>query len=339
MLSVASVQEPSLYLVLASALTNIHVGAGRSPGVVDLPVVRDPLGVFYIPGSSLKGSLKSTAATIKKCIKDDKIDCRKNNDCKKLCCFLGGEVGESNEAPSMLSVGDLYPLLIPVPSLSHGFVYVSSPMLIARAKSIQEAFSASGSVAEKLLYALERGVQNLRIGEAVILDSKSGDVHEASVGTTVLKARKVNVNLNEAEKELGSLSSIYSMHPLEGNTIIVSDELMPVLIERALVRLTRIRLDRLKKTVVSGALWTEEYIPQFTLFMGYIANTGHRGKEYCNSIRLENPVREFLDILAPGGNADNKARYVSIVIGGKESVGKGLLRLRVCLANENTSSM
>ena len=114
---------PSLVPVLAAALTHIHVGAGRSPGVVDLPVVRDPLGVFYIPGSSLKGSLKSTIALAKGCIKEDKVACSDKNMsidqrvlCEKLCCLLGGEVGDL-DASSRLSIGDLYPLLIPVPSL------------------------------------------------------------------------------------------------------------------------------------------------------------------------------------------------------------------------------
>ena len=46
-------------LVLYSALTPLHIGIGRAPGAVDLPIARDSFGYPFIPGSSIKGSVKS----------------------------------------------------------------------------------------------------------------------------------------------------------------------------------------------------------------------------------------------------------------------------------------
>ncbi|ALU12357.1 hypothetical protein EYM_02755 [Ignicoccus islandicus DSM 13165] len=53
-------------LVLASALSHVHVGVGRSEGIVDLPVIRDGTGVFFLPASSLKGSMKTALACCNK---------------------------------------------------------------------------------------------------------------------------------------------------------------------------------------------------------------------------------------------------------------------------------
>lgn len=48
------------YLILAYAITPVHVGMGRAPGVVDLPFQRDSIGYPIVYGSSFKGVLKST---------------------------------------------------------------------------------------------------------------------------------------------------------------------------------------------------------------------------------------------------------------------------------------
>src|SRR5689334_19752419 len=49
-----------------TALTALRIGAGRATGVkgTDLPVVRDAIGLPYIPGSSFKGSLRSSVESL-----------------------------------------------------------------------------------------------------------------------------------------------------------------------------------------------------------------------------------------------------------------------------------
>ena len=91
-------------LIIGYAVTPLHPGAGRVPGVVDLPVQRDPMGYPMLYASSLKGALKAECARRSdvNCFKDDgRIDCDK---CKLCCCLFGGEPGEASEASGLLSV-------------------------------------------------------------------------------------------------------------------------------------------------------------------------------------------------------------------------------------------
>ena len=312
-----------LYPIVASALTNIHPGAGRSPGVVDLPVTRDALGFPYIPGSGLKGSLKTTLALKKNCVKNGTVLCKNGgNNCSVLCCLLGGDVGDT-DASSSISLGDLYPLLVPVPSLSHGFLYATSPALIARAEAISSATTNGDAegVLRKLVEWLRKGAEKLEENVDAVLLGGGGEAN-ISIGLTSLTAQRVAESLPEdVAKKLDELNPVYSHHGLNGNTVVVQDSSMLLLIERSLVRLTRVRLNRKTKTVSHGALWTEEYIPQFTLFAGYVADTGIRGK-YCNDSKPgENMVEKLVNLL--GGEK------FSLVIGGKETVGKGLLSLLI----------
>ena len=49
--------------------TGLHIGAGKGTleiGGADNPVVKDAFGRPYIPGSSLRGSLRSLAGTIER---------------------------------------------------------------------------------------------------------------------------------------------------------------------------------------------------------------------------------------------------------------------------------
>ncbi len=321
--------------VLASALSNIHPGAGRSPGVVDLPVVKDPFGVFYVPGSGLKGALKSSLALRLGCVSGDgeRVVCGMRREagetecvkveCYRLCCLLGGDIEEAPEAPSAVSVGDLYPLLVPVPSITHGFLYVTSPMLVARAQQLAELGGSGGALAG-LVEWLRQGVEGAAEGGYVLLGGSEGGEVEASLGIGSVKARAVNAALpGEVSRRLEGIASIYSLHPLQGNTLVMPDKVLPLLLERSLVRLTRVRLKPETKTVRQGLLWTEEYIPQFTLFAGYLADTGLRGRP-CREVGIgggTDAVSELTDLIGGG--------VFSVVVGGKETVGKGLLRLVV----------
>ena len=329
---------PMLRPVVVSALSHLHPGAGRSPGVVDLPVVRDPLGFFYVPGSGLKGALKSSLALRYGCVdgKGDKVDCGLDADtnkcrdgkekcCPLLCCLLGGEVGEGPEAPSRLSLGDLYPLLVPVPSLSHGLVYATSPYLVSAASQVVEAAGDAGKPLAPLLETLREAAGRLQERGKPVLVAEEEAAGELYLGLTRLQAGDLEVlgkGLDtETLKLLQEVNPAYSMLSPAGRLLVVSDTWLLTLAERALVRLTRVRLDRSKKTVATRALWTEEYIPRLTLFTGYVADTRHTGK-YCEKAGgVEDAVQELVDMM--GG-----PRAV-LVLGGKETVGKGLAALRV----------
>ncbi len=307
---------------LAGALTHIHTGAGRSPGAVDLPVIKDSLGYYFIPGSSMKGSIKSTLGRMKKCIdRSGKIACE-NSNCSKICCLLGGETTEGVEAPSKISITDAYPFLIPLPSLDAGIVFATSPMLlgkIATLLDVSESTSTSNLkkdikfLMEKASVARERKyvyISNIQCDCPYILNSKP----ESCI------VEKPNNVLQNLVKKLQEINKVYQALKIEERILIVPEEHMRLLIEKSLVRVTRIRLDRNTKTVAEHALWTEEYIPHLTLFFGAFVDTGTHSK-YCESSKIQDAFKELQALL------DVRQDVFEIIIGGKETVGKGIMRI------------
>lgn len=95
------------------AETSIHPGAGRSMGVVDLPVAREASTHYpVLVGSSLKGALKDKAAEV---APQD----------------IGRRFG-SQECAGDLLVADARLLLLPVRSLTTAFRWVTCPHLVER---------------------------------------------------------------------------------------------------------------------------------------------------------------------------------------------------------------
>jgi len=238
----------SVVPALMAALTHVHVGAGRSPGVVDLPVVRDSFGIPFIPGSSIKGAFKTKVASEKNCLisnEEGRVNCGKNDNCKAICCWLGPESGE--DGASRLIVTDFYPLLVPVPSLEHGFIYVTSELLLANATNFD--ISIGGDVTE-ISDSVTVGVEKFNVKGVIELNNNLMDVHP------FLKiAKKVYV---------------------------LDDSDLTTLFERTTIKLTRVRLDRKSKTVAGGMLWTEEYVPHGTVFAGAFVPREWKNK-YCEN--------------------------------------------------------
>ena len=310
--------------VLASALTPLHPGAGRAPGVVDLPVQRDPYGYPLIPASGIKGALKTQAGLRKGCIKGGLVDCGGGDiACKTICCVFGPEPGSGDEGASAVSVVDFFLLAIPVPSLEHGYVYVTSPMLLARARGVLEAAAVDGGIGvfSKLSEAIDSMLGEARglRGHSVLALGLQGEV------TLGLERFTVEKTLGADGLELDSLNPLYQARPLGQNLVVVGDDIAPTVIEKGLVRVTRVRLDRKRKTVAQGALWTEEYLPPGSLFIGAIAFTKPRNR-YCEEAGIEGAEdvkKKFMELLSGGSSA----AVFYATIGGKETIGKGLMKL------------
>jgi len=302
-----STHKPGAALLLASALTKLHPGAGRSPGTVDLPVIRDPLGYPYIPGSQVKGSLKTRLAARQGAIKENEkkgatVDC---DQAPCICYLLGAEPGEGQHGASAIQIGDLYPLLIPAPAANpEGVVFITTPYLLAKAAATLRAAGI-----EKDADALEK------------VATCKGEKVQVSVKGVLVDGHLYSIDqlLPSLANEVRGLNPLYQL--LNTNILVVPDGHGRVLIDQLLPRVTRVRLDKKTKTVAGGGLWTEEYLPWGTLFLGAIFETGFHNiyKDKCNPGGAR-PLEELEDQLK-GLDA--------IVVGGKESVGAGLLRIKL----------
>jgi len=390
---------------LASAITPLHPGAGRSPGVVDLPVVRDPLGFPYLPGSEVKGALKTLLFHKRGCIVErgqdnpcsggekKRSDSSGGGDCARICCLLGGEKGEGVEGASALSVQDFYPVMVPASSIRHGYALVTSPLLLRRALTYLKAASGQGAAKDgfvgRLIWLIHellsksRGLEAANVqaiqlaldvggngsggeggGQQQGQGENQGESLDILAGISIKYIEDKILIDNEMcmklASVLGGLNPLYFPEGDEGGgggqdgqdgggdcgkladlprVYIVGDPIAKLVFEKSLIRYTRIALKRSTKTVVEGALWTEEYIPWGTLFIGAFLETLWRNR-YCRKARKEgsgagsgfDPTRELRDLLAAEGEDDF---FFSLAVGGKESIGKGLVNIYV-LASKNS---
>jgi len=103
------------------AITPLHIGSGKPEveiGEVDMPILRDPRGIPYIPGSSLKGRVRAEAERIARSMgmpvcnpPDVKNMCGSlKSDVKEFCiaCRIFGTAGKISVA-SKVKFRDAYP--------------------------------------------------------------------------------------------------------------------------------------------------------------------------------------------------------------------------------------
>jgi len=278
------------------AITSLHVGMGRSSGVVDLPIQRDPQGFPIIFSSTFKGALKQYCGTVYNAINNNgRIDCSKANVC---CCLFGGE--EETDVTSIISLSDLYPIAIPVPSLDKGYVYLTSRYLI---NTVVDLFNA------------------VNYEEGVKLFSSTVSQSKVTIGTDIeVPLVKVSSNLLNILSSLGSIAKKLN----EGIAIEEDDSKAVLEIERGIIKYTRNRINLNTKTVVTGSLWTEEYLPHGSIFAGIMFLNTPRRNKYCNDKICDDQcayqkVNEFIK--------NNKEFYLNV--GGKETIGKGVVKVRI----------
>lgn len=294
------------------AITSLHVGMGRSSGVVDLPIQRDPQGFPIIFSSTFKGALKQHCGTVNNAINNNgRIDCSKAKVC---CCLFGGEgVGGEGETDvtSVVSVSDLYPLAIPVPSLDKGYVYLTSRYLIS---TITDLFKAVN---------YEEGVKFLSS-----IDPREGkvtQVDEATVGTDIkVPLVKVPSSLLDTLSNLGSIANKLK----EGIAVEEDDRKAVFEIERGIIKYTRNRINMSTKTVLSGSLWTEEYLPHGSIFAGIMFLNTPRRNNYCNDDSDKNKVCDD-ECARQRLNEFIKDKEFYLNVGGKETIGKGIVKVRI----------
>ena len=341
--------RPRGFIVLGYAVTALHPGVGRAPGTVDLPVQRDPMGYPMVHASSVKGAFKAECGRRVKveeggvCWNNEgRIDCSR---CPLCCCLFGHELG-GESAAGLLAVLDMVPLFFPVPSLSHGYLYVTTPYLAARALAVLDAVAPPSGVQSELdslkdlLQSVKEKGSSLGEGQAVACSGIGGEVYVGSTGLNVTGVLEKG-SCDEKLKLVSGLGGIAST--IASRLIVVSDADGPLLVEKGLVRLTRVKLRVDTKTVAGRALWTEEYIPQGTVFIsGFAALTPRSNRYCCRALKDEGKnggdegkscvvvdkdvgrlLTKFMKLL---GGDDCKAYAI---VGGKETIGKGMLLLQL----------
>lgn len=219
--------------------TPLHVGAGASVGVVDLPVQRERhTQIPIIPGSSLKGVLRDLW----------------NHDQGRQKDLFGHEPGARKDLHAgKLLVGEARALCFPVRSARGGFAWITSPLAVRRYRrdcgkppleiphaDDDQAYAGAG----------------VRLKDAVILE----DYH--------FPAQPL------PEELAGLLEGFFPGEPLVEKAaerlVLVSDGTFSHFCATACEVQQRVRIDDETGVVVQGALFNQENVPAETLFYAVV---------------------------------------------------------------------
>jgi CRISPR-associated protein Cmr4 len=335
-------------LLFIHALTPLHPGAGRlgATEVVDLPVQRDEFGFPTIWSSSLKGVLRSSFELRARSQTDE---AKQVADETFVRAVFGPEPAspEVSEYSSAISVLDARLLMIPARSLKGVWCYLTSPHLLNYYRVYLEVAS---EYAPQLKTDLE-GVKKLVEAAESAFKSKGADADRTALVSdercVIRSDQRSVIVLNEEEfaaEVRSELAGIWNLLPtgIEQRSIaVVTDDAAERLVRKSLVVQPRVRLDYERKTVSPGGLWDEEYLPQRTLMVSLIVARQPRQAPEAIAERLASRKRSkpeevsslVKDALKELGYLDaneilNKlSKLNSAVLGGKETVGKGVAKL------------
>ncbi len=244
------VQLNSYYTI---ALDPIHVGAGGSRlGRVDLPIIREPgTNLPKIPGTSLSGPARAYTAII-----TNKYKWKDNNNKEFSCAGRGGDGGEKHcgivnpACPVCVTYGfsqgsgksmqglaqffDAHIILFPVTSMI-GPIWITSPMAL-EGIGLQQQFEVQNDG----FYPLGNLVR---------------DKERLNFGWLMLNKREGK----------GSLTNLKIPQEIKQKTILVSDNLFPLIINSNLEIRTSVSIDPATGTAEEGALFTYEALSRGTV--------------------------------------------------------------------------
>ncbi|HOK34158.1 MAG TPA: type III-B CRISPR module RAMP protein Cmr4 [Fervidobacterium sp.] len=288
--------------------TPLHAGSGSELGVLDLPIQRERYTNFpKIEGSSLKGAIREAFETTQ-------------NGADIISLVFGPEDGDIYAGA--IGFTDAKVLCFPVKSLRGVFAWVTCPMVLNR---FIEDMHMSGQ--EELIdnwdlsnvtNTVSKGSQAL-ISDKIVLEEFTFQVRESDMTTKIANALSEFVFPGDAVYA-------YWKEKMKKDLVILSDEDFEDFVSTSTEVITRTRISNETGTVETGALWTEEFLPQDTILY---------------SIAMATPVRaepsKKKELL--GDTSDEEAEKVIeffkkglprvINIGGDQTIGKGIVRTKL----------
>lgn len=298
----------STHLVLIHALSPMHCGTGQAISGIDLPIARErPTGTPIVPGSSLKGVLRSQPGGFEV---DDGGGAKKPRARDLHIATFGPETENASEHAGAVQFADAHVVFLPVRSVRGTFAWVTSPHLLRRLDRDAKECSLGWrtpkglSLGAKAAVAKSRLLVDVNNAKRVVFEDFD---FEANVSNDVaVLAQSV------AEALYGRDATDDVTHFVE-RACVVDDDVMRVLLRVGMEVVARNRIDDDTKTVAKGALWTEEALPAETILSGsLLASPVRRGDD---AARLVEHVRSLCK--------------KPIQLGGKATVGRGLCKVKV----------
>lgn len=298
-------QEAALLFIHAQ--TPLHPGSGTALGTVDLPVQRERHTQWpLIPGSTIKGILRDA--------------CRRgggNN--ADLYAAFGPETAEADKHAGALSFTDACILAFPVRSLMGVFAWVTCRAVLERLVRDVKLARADGAALRipkplaKDKALCQRSSPLLMGGNKLVLEEF--EFERADDDADPGAAWVAEHAFDEDDR--------FTPERFKSRLVVLHDDDFTYFVRHATEVVARVGLDYERKTVKSGALFYEEFLPAETLFYSLVLASPSRREGHGKT------AREILDYV--------RANMPPVLqIGGDETIGKGLCAVRLDTGKEGT---
>lgn len=275
------------------ALSPVHIGAGDSVDVIDLPVIREKVTNWpYLPASSIKGVLRD--------------GCGQAGKGDLFWQAFGPETADADKNAGSLWFADARLFCFPVRSLAGTFAWVTCPLALRRLKRDAEAAG---------LKALpDAGVTPPANG--ILLASKATQLMDGN--KTYLEdldlTASVNTSLDLLAKAIAEavFDDTDWQAEFQARFGLIPDDLFTFLTETCTDVSAHIKIQEETKSVQQGALWYEESVPAEAIFTMPLVSAPRWAKGEDALKNLITPA-----VASP------------LQIGGKASVGRGVLQARL----------
>ena len=249
-----------------------------------------------------------------------------------------------------ISVGDAKILLFPVRSLKGIFAYVTCPFVLEKfmenlkiVKDIGNPKRASndGNENENIIEQIQELKKNeLKDENKAIVFGESLVVERAGTKVTVLEDILLEIQpINDLKNTKEIVNEIAMLAPIsKEKLVIVNDNVFKAFVTITTEIVARTKIDAKTGTVAHGGLWYEEYLPSDSLLYCMIAIGKPRIPKKNEHEKGENEkkILQMFGVENLTDAANKIAEWIGkkfddsfLQIGGDETVGKGVVKLRV----------
>lgn len=302
--------------------TSLHAGVGSGLSSIDLPIQRERTTQYpMIQGSGIKGKLRAAIEGDR-----EKLSAEQKY---KVDILFGPPTSETkdsnNEHAGALIVGDARMLLFPVRSLDGVFAYATSYDVLNRFKRDLERnhpdkklpWNISSTVSQNI--ALVTNPSEVQANNRVVLEEFSFTA-EADQQVNGIAQWLADNTLPSPDQD------DYWHKKLRSSLVILSDNDFRDFALYATEIITRVHIDRGRKTVKRGALWTEEHLPTDTLLYVPLYATDSR-KQVDKDDKNNNRKILASEVLSMAKEEIKNKEIIYLQLGGDETVGRGMVRM------------
>jgi CRISPR-associated protein Cmr4 len=315
-------------LLFIHAQTGLHPGSGTALGTVDLPVQRERHTQWpIIPSSTLKGILrdairekvkgnyqpefeeKEENGQTRRVLKRSQRQVANEDDPDLVAIFGPGKVGPDTSHAGALSLTDARILAFPVRSLKGVFAWVTCRAVLERLQRDLSLIQANSN-AFTLPDAPVKDMALCAANSPLLVDGNKLVLEEFDF----VRTGDVGAVANWVSQR--AVADEATQRRLQSHLVVLYDDDFTHFARHATEIVARVGLDYERKTVKSGALFYEEFLPAETLFYSVVLASSSRRDGHDRS--ASEILRYLRDNMPP-----------VLQIGGDETIGKGLCSVRL----------